>query len=144
MALVKSEKEALLMYAAIKLLSEAVNIENVKKYFAKTLKDYFQTETFAFYVKDSNGSEGMDLFALGTKNFEFGSWPKVAALFESSNKDISAPFIHQARQKVFFVPVKYGDEICGLFAAEFPNSADSDSLISDKMLNFSNHLAFAI
>ncbi len=144
MALVKSEKEALLMYSAIKLLSEAVNIENVKKYFAKTLKDYFQTETFAFYVKDSNGSESMDLFALGTKNFKFETWPKVSALFESSNKDTSVPFIHQARQKVFFVPVKYGDEICGLFAAEFSNPVDNDSFISDKMVDFCNQIAFAI
>ncbi|MBU2530582.1 MAG: GGDEF domain-containing protein [Elusimicrobia bacterium] len=143
-ALVKSEKEALLMYSAIKLLSEAVNIENVKKYFAKTLKDYFQTETFAFYVKDANDSGSMDLFAVGAKSFEFGVWAKILALFQSSNKDLSTPFMHQVQQKVYFVPVKYGDEICGFFAAEFSNSVDNDSFISDKMLDFCNQIAFAI
>ena len=143
-ALVKSEKEALLMYSAIKLLSEAVNVESVKKYFAKTIKDYFQTDTFAFYVKDSNGGEHMDLFAVGAKSFEFSSWPKVSALLESSHKDISVPFTHQTGNKVFFVPVKYGDEVCGFFTAEFSNSADNDSAISDKMADFCNQIAFAI
>ncbi|MCG2725005.1 MAG: GGDEF domain-containing protein [Elusimicrobia bacterium] len=143
-ALVKSEKEALIMYSAIKLLSEAVDIENVKKYFAKALKDYFQTDTFAFYMKNFAGGESMDLFALGPKNFEFDAWPKVFALSESSNKDFSFPFVYGSEKKVFFVPAKYGDDICGLFAAEFSNSGEKDSAILDKMSDFCRQIAFAI
>ncbi|MEA3306931.1 MAG: GGDEF domain-containing protein, partial [Elusimicrobiota bacterium] len=143
-ALVKSEKEALLMYSAIKLLSEAVNVESVKKYFAKILKDYFQIDNFAFYVKDFSGNESMDLFALGQKSFEFDSWSKVSDFAASSNKDLSEAFIHESGKKVFFVPVKYGDDICGLFTASFLNSCDSDSAILDKMSDFSRQIAFAI
>ena len=143
-ALVKNEKESLLMYSAIKLLSEAVNIENVKKYFAKVLKDYFQTDSFAFYVKDFNGGENMDVFAFGPKKFEFGAWAKVLALSKSCDKDFSSPFVHEGGKKVFFVPVKYGDEICGLFAAEFSSVGESDSAVLDKMSGFCRQIAFAI
>jgi diguanylate cyclase (GGDEF)-like protein len=143
-ALVKSEKEALLMYAAIKLLSEAVNVESVKKYFAKTLKDYFQTDIFAFYIKDSGGSEAMDLFALGPKSFEFDNWSKVVALQQSSKKDFLEPFIQDGSKKVFFVPVKNGEDLCGFFVASFLNSDDSDSLILEKMADFCRQIAFAI
>lgn len=142
-SLVKSEKEALLMYAVIKLLSEAVNVESVKKYFAKTLHDYFQIDTFAFYVRDFDGGESMNLFAQGLKSFKFESWTKVRALQKSSNKNFSEPFVHEGAKKVFFVPVKYGDDLCGVFAAAFSGSGD-DSIVLDKMLDFCNQIAFAI
>lgn len=142
--LMKSEKEALIMYSAIKLLSEAIDIDGVKKYFATALKDYFQIETFAFYVKDFGDDENMNLFASGAKSFEFKSWPKIVSLFHSLNQDFSSSFIHKGGKNTFFVPVKHGEDICGFFAAEFENSTEDDSVNLDKMIDFCRQIAFAI
>ena len=66
------------LYSAVKLLSEAVDLESAGKQFGRYVKDYFDTSDFAFYVNDLN-SNAPELFAAGDKS-GLSSWEAVARL----------------------------------------------------------------
>ena len=84
-AVSSDEKKALLLYSAVKLLSEAVDLESAGKQFARYIKDYFETGEFTFYINDPNAPIP-GLFAAGEKP-ELLSWEKVSS---AAGRDLTA------------------------------------------------------
>jgi len=112
-ALGSSEKKAMTLYSAVKLLSEAVDLESAGKQFGRYIKDYFDTSDFAFYVCDVN-SGAQELFASGEKT-GLSSWEAVKRLAGGDPAALTGAKAFEDG-RVVIVPVLHAGSPVGTFA----------------------------
>jgi diguanylate cyclase (GGDEF)-like protein len=140
-ALASSEKKALTMYSAIKLLSEAVDLESAGKQFGKYVKDYFDTSDFAFYVNDLN-SNTPELFAAG-ENTELSSLDALSRLSGGDPATLFSAVVSQAGRSVI-VPVMHAGGPVGLFALRFAPEVFNKEASAGAAREFANEVSFAV
>lgn len=136
-----SEKKALTLYSAVKLLSEAVDLENAGKQFGKYVKDYFDTSDFAFYVNDLN-SNVPGLFAAGEKT-ALSSWEVLSRLSGGDPSALSAAVVLDAERTVV-TPVLHAGTPVGLFALRFAPGVFQKEASAAAAREFADEVSFAV
>jgi diguanylate cyclase (GGDEF)-like protein len=140
-ALGSSEKKALTLYSAVKLLSEAVDLESAGKQFGRYVKDYFDTSDFAFYVNDLN-SNAPELFASGDKT-DLSSWKEVTRLAGGDPSAMAGAAVLEAERTVI-VPVLHAGAPVGLFALRSAPAAFKKDALSGAAAEFADEVSFAV
>ncbi|MBI4803368.1 MAG: GGDEF domain-containing protein [Elusimicrobia bacterium] len=142
-AVVLDEKKALVLYCAVKLLSEAVDLESAGKQFARYIKDYFETGEFAFYINDPNAPVP-GLFAAGEKP-ELLSWEKISRSAGKGLAELAWPFAI-ADERIVAAPVRHAGETVGLFTLRSPQSADvfNRDRVMAAAQKFADEVSFAV
>jgi len=140
-ALGSSEKKALTLYSAVKLLSEAVDLESAGKQFGRYVKDYFDTSDFAFYVNDLNSNAPV-LFASGDKT-GLSSWKEVTRLAGGDPSAMTGPSVSDAERTVI-VPVLHAGAPVGLFALRTAPAAFEKNALSGAAAEFADEVSFAV
>jgi diguanylate cyclase (GGDEF)-like protein len=136
-----SEKKALTLYSAVKLLSEAMDLESAGKQFGRHMKDYFDTSDFAFYVNDLN-SNVPGLFASGEKT-ALSSWETVSRMAGGEPSALPGAAVLETERAVL-VPVRHAGASVGLFALRFaPEVFEKDGL-AEAAGKFADDVSFAV
>ncbi|MFA6434968.1 MAG: GGDEF domain-containing protein [Elusimicrobiales bacterium] len=140
-ALASSEKKALTLYSAVKLLSEAVDLESAGKQFGKYARDYFDTADFAFFVYDLNsGVPG--LFAAG-EHTGLSSWEAVSRLAGGDPALLSSALVSQAGRTVL-TPVLHAGQPVGLFVLRAAPETFRKEDPASAAQKFANEVSFAV
>jgi len=140
-ALGANEKKALTLYSAVKLLSEAVDLESAGKQFGRYVRDYFGTPDFVFYVYDLN-SNTPELFASGEGN-GFSSWDMVVRLSGRDPAELSGALVSDA-ERTMLVPVRHAGGPVGLFALRFAPDAFQREFLAASAEEFAGEVSFAV
>ena len=139
-----SEKKAVILYSAIKLLSETVDPESARSRFSRYLADYFETGDFAFFLKDLN-TEGssMELFASGGNNAGLNSWQKLSRALAADGRDTASPCVLSSVGPYVCVPVLNSGETLGFFAFKPAEDAAAEQLLASAA-KFVFDISFAV
>jgi len=137
-----SEKKALTLYSAVKLLSEAVDLESAGKQFGRYVKDYFDTSDFAFYVNDLN-SNVPELFACGDKT-DLSSWETLSRLPGCEAPSALTGAVALEAEHAVIVPVLHAGAAVGLFALRFPPAAFKKDALAGAAMEFADEVSFAV
>lgn len=140
-ALASSEKKALTLYSAVKLLSEAVDLESAGKQFGRYVKDYFDTSDFAFYVNDLN-SNVPGLFAAGEKT-ALSSWETLSRLAGGDPSALSSAAVSET-ERVVLAPVLHAGGPVGLFALRFAPEVFQKEASAGAARKFASEVSFAV
>ncbi len=140
-AVAADEKKALLLYSAVKLLSEAVDLESAGAQFARYIRDYFETGEFVFYINDTNAS-APGLFASGEKA-EGLSWEKIGRAAGKGLAGQAWPFAIES-ERVIAAPVRHAGETVGLFALRFAQGAFHRDRAMAAAQKFADEVSFAV
>ncbi len=140
-ALGASEKRALTLYSAVKLLSEAVDLESAGKQFGKYVRDYFGTSDFIFYVNNLN-SNVPEIFASGEEK-ELSSWGIISRLAGGDPGRLAGVLVSEA-ERIVLVPVRHSGAAVGLFALRFTPEAFRKELLADSAGEFAGEVSFAV
>gem|GEM_PF-1159561 len=140
-ALGESEKKSLSLYSAVKLLSEAVDLESAGKQFGRHIRDYFGTSDFGFFVYDLS-TAAPELFAFSEKG-GLTSWEAVARLAGGDPSRIRNLTILEKENSVI-APVGHAGSAAGLIALRFrPENFRSEGL-SEAVELFTGEVSFAV
>lgn len=140
-AVAADEKKTLLLYSAVKLLSEAVDLDSAGAQFGRYIKDYFETGEFAFYINDPN-APAPGLFAAGEKP-ETLSWERIGRAAGKGLDGLAWP-VAAAEERMIAAPVRHGGETVGLFAVRFPQGAFNRDRVMASAQKFADEVSFAV
>ncbi|MBU2574104.1 MAG: GGDEF domain-containing protein [Elusimicrobia bacterium] len=156
-AVALDEKKALVLYSAVKLLSEAVDLESAGKQFARYIKDYFETGEFTFYINDPN-APAPGLFAAGEKP-ELLSWERISRTAGKGPPntrqtpvggaggqglaELAWPFVI-AEERIVAAPVRHAGETVGLFTLRFEQNAFNRDRVMAAAQKFADEVSFAV
>jgi len=136
-----SEKKAQTLYSAVKLLSEAVDLESAGKQFGRHIRDYFGTSDFAFYVYDLN-SNAPELFAFIEKT-GFSSWENVSRFAGGDPAKLSGA-VALEKESVLIVPVRHAGSPVGLFMLRFTAEDFKNEGLAASVAAFADEVSFAV
>jgi len=139
-ALAASEKKALTLYSAVKLLSEAMDLESAGKQFGRYMKDYFDAADFVFYVNDLN-SGVPELFASGEKT---GLSPEAAARLAGGDLSSLAGVVISEAERAVLAPVLHAGTQAGFFALRFPPGTFNKTALAEAAREFADEVSFAV
>ncbi|OGS07415.1 MAG: hypothetical protein A2270_00370 [Elusimicrobia bacterium RIFOXYA12_FULL_51_18] len=137
-----SEKKALTLYSAVKLLSEAVDLESAGKQFGRYVKDYFDTSDFAFYVTDINLNVP-ELFACGDKT-DLSSWETLSRLAGCEAPSALTGAVALEAEHAVIVPVLHAGAAVGLFALRLPPAVFKKDALAGSAMEFADEVSFAV
>jgi len=138
-SLVKSEKESILMYSVIKVLSEATEAESVKAQFMKYISDILEAEKFAFCLV----GRGMEM-TLVCRTEDFKILPgELAAKFPKIFGEKREKFSFLPEEKILLFPVYHFEDLCGLFVSRCEDNLAASDLAA-RAENFFSQISFAV
>jgi len=131
------EKKSLVVYSAVKLLSETVDPEAAARQLGKYLADYFDTERAAVYLAGNSAGE-MELFAQGA---QAAALPPFSRLLDAG----AIPAAPVLKGGVVVAPVTasiQGGEVLGMLVCEAPRGGEAAAL--EAAARFISEISFAL
>ncbi|MBI4655397.1 MAG: GGDEF domain-containing protein [Elusimicrobia bacterium] len=140
-----SERKAVVLYSAIKLLSETVDFETAGKMLSKYIKDYFEIDDFALYIKNSIADSMLIRFASG-KNEKFNEkgWAVLEQILTSGVDSFAKPHLEGASPVKFVVPAIHSGETIAIFAGISETPEMHGENLIEKAVDFCSKIAFAV